>query len=296
MKKTTRKSFSRKAIVVVMSVFLTISLTAVGFASWLISNNASKEGTGNVNASNVSDAILGVEINSADNLGTINFGPLESDKKGNIRYNDATTEEANDKESLTITLSGSIDRYKTLDKMSITVKCPDSVLKAAGYTWDEGETRTYTYDKKKAYIELPTCAVDTKGNFLPLPAGGGNTAALEFANGNEVFTGSDANKKDFTTTISFKWGALFEGKNPGLYLDGEDGSLSDENKTALLAIINVGKEESNKYKTIEAKGDAEAKRDILKAMKVAITGANSYEDAEKATAPQFTVVVNAKAK
>lgn len=38
MKKTTRKSFSRKAIVAVMSVFLTVSLTAVGFASWLISN------------------------------------------------------------------------------------------------------------------------------------------------------------------------------------------------------------------------------------------------------------------
>ena len=36
MKKTTRKSFSRKAIVAVMSVFLTVSLTAVGFASWLI--------------------------------------------------------------------------------------------------------------------------------------------------------------------------------------------------------------------------------------------------------------------
>lgn len=288
MKKTTRKSFSRKAIVVVMSVFLTISLTAVGFASWLISNNASKEGTGNVNASNVSDAILGVTINSADNLGTVNFGPLDTDKTGNIRYNDTTTEEANDKESLTITLSGSIDRYQTLATMSITVKCPDSVLTAAGYTWDEGETRAYTYDKKKAYIALPECAVDTKGNFLPLPAGGGNTAALEFENGNAVFTGTDENKKDFTTTISFGWGALFEGKNPGRYLDGEDGlTLSEENKEALLAIINEGKEESKKYKTLAAKGDAEAKRDILQAMKKVIAASE---------AQKFTVVVNAQAK
>ena len=294
MKKTTRKSFSRKAIVVVMSVFLTISLTAVGFASWLISNNASKEGTGNVNASNVSDAILGVTINNATDLGTINFGPLDSDKKGNIRYNDATPEEANDKESLTITLSGSIDRYKTLDKMSITVKCPDSVLTAAGYTWNaEGETRTYTYHKDKAYIALPSCAVDTNGKVLPLPDGKGDTKALEFENGNAVFTGTDENKKGFTTTISFKWGALFEGNNPGRYLDGEDDlTVSPENKNALLAIAKAENAGANYTDELTA----EAKRDILKAMKVAITGANSYEDAEKATAPQFTVVVNAKAK
>ncbi len=286
MKKTTRKSFSRKAIVVVMCVFLTVSLAAVGFASWLISNNDSKEGTGNVNASNVSDAILGVTIENADNLGKINFGPLESDKTGNIRYNDATPEEANDKESLTITLRGSIDKYKTLDKMSITVKCPDSILTAAGYTWNAEGERTYAYDKKKAYIALPTCAVDTNGKVLPLPDGTGNTAPLEFENGNEVFTGEGENKKDFTTTISFGWGALFEGKNPGRYLDGEDGTLSEENKNALLAIINVGKDENSKYKTLKAQGDADAKRDILTAMKKAIAVSET----------KFTVVVNAQAK
>ena len=295
MKKTTRKSFSRKAIVAVVSVFLTISLTAVGFASWLISNDASTNGTGNVKASNVSDAILGVTIEKADNLGTINFGPLKSDTTGNIQY---TTEKGEEEESLTVTVSGSIDKYKTLDKMSITVKCPDSVLTAAGYTWDEGEKRTYKYLETKAYIALPTCAVDTNGNFLPSPDGKGNTTvALEFANGNEIFTGADENKKSFSTTISFKWGALFAGNNPGRYLDGEDGlTLLNENKTALLAIINAGKAEGSKYTTINAKGDAEAKRDILKAMKVAITGAASYEAAESATAPQFTVVVNAQAK
>ena len=283
MKKTTRKSFSRKAIVVVMSVFLTVSLTAVGFASWLISNNDSKEGTGNVTASNVSDAILGVTIKNAEKLGTINFGPAKNDTTGNIRYNEA---EAEDFENLKITVSGSIDKYKTLEKMSITVKCPDSILAAAGYTWNAEGERTYAYDKKKAYIALPTCAVDTNGKVLPLPDGAGNTAPLEFENGNKVFTGEGENKKDFTTTISFGWGALFEGKNPGRYLDGEDGTLSEENKNALLAIINVGKDENSKYKTLKAQGDADAKRDILTAMKKAIAESEV----------KFTVVVNAQAK
>lgn len=290
MKKTTRKSFSRKAIVVVMSVFLTISLTAVGFASWLISKDDSKEGTGNVNASNVSDAILGVTIEHADNLGTINFGPLKSDTTGNVQF---TTENGEEEESLTVTVSGSIDNFKTLDKMSITVKCPDSILKAAGYTWTGESERTYIYNEDKAYIELPTCAVDTNGKVLPLPDGKGNTAPMEFTNVSEVFKDTaDANKKDFTTTISFKWGALFAGNNPGRYLDGEDNlTVSEENKTALLAIANAENTTAN-YTELKA----EAKRDILKAMKVAITGAANYEAAETAATPQFTVVVNAQAK
>lgn len=283
MKKTTRKSFSRKAIVAVMSVFLTVSLTAVGFASWLISNDDSKEGTGNVTASDVSDAILDVTINNAENLGKINFGPDKGDETGTIRYNKA---EADDFEALEITVSGSIDKYKTLDKMSITVQCPDSILTAAGYTWNAEGERTYAYDKKKAYIALPTCAVDTNGKVLPLPDGTGNTAPLDFENGNALFKGTDENKKTFETKISFGWGALFEGKNPGRYLDGEDGTLSEENKNALLAIINEGKDETSQYKKIDAKGDAEAKRDILTAMKKAIAASET----------KFTVVVNAQAK
>lgn len=284
MKKTTRKSFSRKAIVAVMSVFLTVSLTAVGFASWLISNNDSKKGTGNVTASDVSDAILGVTIENAENLGKINFGPDKNDKTGTIRYNEA---EADDFEALKITVRGSIDKYKTLEKMSITVKCPDSILTAAGYTWTgEDGARDYSYNKTKAYIALPTCAVDTSGKVLPLPDGTGNTAPLEFENGNALFKGTDENKKTFETKISFGWGALFEGKNPGRYLDGEDGTLSEENKNALLAIINEGKDVTSQYKTIDAKGDAEAKRDILTAMKKTIAASET----------KFTVVVNAQAK
>lgn len=281
MKKTTRKSFSRKAIVVVMCVFLTVSLAAVGFASWLISNNDSKEGTGNVTASNVSDAILGVTIKNAEDLGTINFGPAKNDTTGNIRYNEA---EANDFENLKITVSGSIDKYKTLEKMSITVKCPDSILTVAGYTWTgEDGARVYSYEKTKAYIALPRCAVDKDGKFLPMFDSANNTKADEYLSGNEIFTGSDDNKKEFTVTISFGWGELFGNKNPGRYLDGEDGlTVSPENKTALLAIANADKESGSQYTELEA----DAKRDILQAMKKAIAVSET----------KFTVVVNAQAK
>ena len=279
MKKTTRKSFSRKAIVVVMCVFLTVSLAAVGFASWLISNDASTKGTGNVNASNVSDAILGVTIKNAENLGTINFGPAKNDTTGSIRYNEA---EANDFESLEITVSGSIDKYKTLEKMSITVKCPDSILTAAGYTWTgEDGARVYSYDKTKAYIALPGCAVDKDGKFLPKFDSANNTKADEYLSGNEIFTGSDDNKKEFTVTISFGWGELFQNENPGKYLDNEISNKQVNNTDALLAIANAENKAAN-YSEL----NAGAKRDILQAMKKAIAESEV----------KFTVVVNAQAK
>lgn len=279
MKKTTRKSFSRKAIVAVMSVFLTVSLTAVGFASWLISNNDSKEGTGNVNASDVSDAILGVTIENAENLGKINFGPAQDDKTGTIRYNEAETD---DYEALKITVSGSIDKYKTLDKMSITVKCPDSILTAAGYTWTGGDgARVYSYDKTKAYIALPRCAVDKDGKFLPMFDSANNTKADEYLSGNTIFTGSDDNKKEFTVTISFGWGELFQNENPGRYLDNEISGKPVNNEDALLAIAKA-ENKAAKYTELTA----EAKRDILTAMKKTIVASEA----------KFNVVVNAQAK
>ena len=279
MKKTTRKSFSRKAIVAVMSVFLTVSLTAVGFASWLISNNDSKKGTGNVTASDVSDAILGVTIENAENLGKINFGPAQDDKTGTIRYNEA---EADDSEALKITVSGSIDKYKTLDKMSITVKCPDSILTAAGYAWTgEDGARAYSYNKTKAYIALPRCAVDKDGKFLPMFDSANNTKADEYLSGNTIFTGSDDNKKEFTVTISFGWGELFQNENPGKYLDNEISGKPVNNEDALLAIAKA-ENKAAKYTELTA----EAKRDILTAMKKTIAASET----------KFTVVVNAQAK
>ena len=283
MKKTTRKSFSRKAIIIIASVFLVISLTATGFAAWLISNDANGKGTGNVNASDVSDAILGVTIVKADDLGTINFGPEAGDNEGNVRAKDGE-----DVESLAVTVTGKIGNFNTLDKMFVTVNCPDEVLTAAGYTWTTGGdgARTYTYNKDKAFIALPAYAMDKDGKALPLPAGEDTTKAMTYES--SLFTaGDNDNEKKFSVEVKFGWGALFEGYNPGRYLDEETVSknkltVSAENKKALLAIANEGKEEGNKYDTL----NAFAKRDILNYMKT-LFGSDTLK---------YTVVINAQAK
>ena len=277
MKKTTRKSFSRKAIVAVMSVFLTVSLTAVGFASWLISKDDSQKGTGNVNASDVSDAILGVTINKAEDLGKINFGPLKNDTSGTIRYNEA---EANDFQSLEITVSGSIKKFATLKQMEIKIQVPDSVITAAGYKatdGGEGKKTTYTVDPElPKYITLPAGAADTNGNLID------TAKKVEYlATNNTVFTPGTDDTATFSFKVTFGWGELFQNENPGKYLDNEISNKQVNNEDALLAIANAGNTDA-KYLGLTA----EAKRDILTAMKNAIVASEA----------KFTVVVNAQAK
>lgn len=273
MKKTTRKSFSRKAIVAVMSVFLTVSLTAVGFASWLISNDDSKEGTGNVTASDVSDAILDVTIENAENLGKINFGPDKGDETGTIRYNKA---EADDFEALKITVRGSIKKFATLKQMEIKIKVPDSVITAAGYkATDVGESvKTYAVDSAlPKYITLPAGAADTNGNLID------TAKKVEYLATDTVFTPGTDDTATFSFKVTFGWGTLFNSENPGIYLDKDEKSIT--NLKDLLNIANEGKTAAT-YSELTA----EAKRDILTAMKNAIVASEA----------KFTVVVNAQAK
>lgn len=271
MKKTTRKSFSRKAIVVVMCVFLTVSLAAVGFASWLISNDASTKGTGNVTASNVSDAILGVTIEKADNLGKINFGPDKGDETGNIRYN---KDEADDFESLKITVSGSIKKFATLKQMEIKIKVPDSVIAAAGYGLKDGSANEYEVKSDlPKYITLPAGAADTNGNLIVADS------AVVYASDNAVFKPGADDTATFSFDVTFGWGTLFNGENPGIYLDKDKESI-----TNLTDLLKIAKAENTTANYSEL--NADAKRDILQAMKKAIAVSET----------KFTVVVNAQAK
>lgn len=278
MKKTTRKSFSRKAIIIIASVFLVISLTATGFAAWLISNDANADKSGNVTVSDISDQILGVTIDTATPE-KINFGPAKGDTTGNIQY---VSTDAEDVESLKVTVKGTVKNLDTMKEMEVSIKVPDSVIKAAGYKLNE-DGNTYSEDVNlPKYIELPAGAQDSKGNYIV--SGSKVVYTKESKIGEKpVFTVS-ATEATFEFVIEFRWGALFENENPSLYLDGEvSGKTIDETELAkLLDVANAGKAVENQYKKLTA----EAKRDILQAMKTLLeTGENKY-----------TIVVNAAAK
>lgn len=239
MKKVTRHAFSKKAIMITASLFVTLALITTGFAAWLISSGASGEGTGNITTATIDDARLGLTVAMAEGKDFVCFGPQADDNVPDIRYKKPKEGEKDDKEVLTATVTGTINNYDRLEKFNITIKISDKALTAAGYTWTETnegslKNRTYTYNAEKAYISLPEYAVDTDGRFLPLPSDPSKTTAPKtISAGDSMFTdGANANEKNFTFDVTFGWGEKFKGYNPGRYLDREvDGHLPDKTYT-----------------------------------------------------------------
>lgn len=227
MKKVTRHAFSKKAIMITASLFVTLALITTGFAAWLISSGASGEGTGNITTATIDDARLGLTVAMAEGKDFVCFGPQADDKVPHIMYDLPKDGEKDDKEVLVATVTGTIKNYDRLKEFKITIKISDKALTAAGYTWtetNEGESsRTYTYNAEKAYISLPEYAVDTDGRFLPLPSDTSKTTAPKtISAGDSMFTdGTTENEKRFTFDVTFGWGEKFEGCNPGKYLDRE---------------------------------------------------------------------------
>ena len=228
MKKVTRHAFSKKAIMITASLFVTLALITTGFAAWLISSGASDEGTGNITTATIDDARLGLTVAMAEGKDFVCFGPQADDKVPHIMYDPSKDGEKDDKEVLTATVTGTIKNYDRLKEFNITIKISDKALEAAGYTWTETnegslKNRTYTYNAGNACISLPEYAVDTDGRFLPLPSDKSKTTAPKtISAGNSMFTdGTTENEKKFTFDVTFGWGEKFEGCNPGKYLDRE---------------------------------------------------------------------------
>lgn len=155
MKKVTRHAFSKKAIMITASLFVTLALITTGFAAWLISSGASGESTGNITTATIDDARLGLTVAMAEGKDFVCFGPQADDKHPDIRYKAPVGDEKDDREVLVATVTGTIKNYDRLEKFNITIKISDKALTAAGYTWTETnegslKNRTYTYNAEKA--------------------------------------------------------------------------------------------------------------------------------------------------
>lgn len=254
MKKVTRHAFSKKAIMITASLFVTLALITTGFAAWLISSGASGEGTGNITTATIDDARLGLTVAMAEGKDFVCFGPQAGDDHPHIMHDPSKEGEKDDKEVLVATVTGTIKNYDRLKEFKITIKISDKALTAAGYTWTETnegslKNRTYTYNAGNACISLPEYAVDKDGRFLPLPSGPSNktTAPKTISAGDSMFTaGANENEKKFSFDVTFGWGAKFEGYNPGKYLDGEIPDHSPDEifagASTLEEIVDIKKE------------------------------------------------------
>lgn len=208
MARLTLKSFRRKRIAMGLALFASTALVSTGFAAWIVSSTANEKGNGSVSMGQITDAALAITINNSENLGKFSFGPLANDNRGIVKYD----ENDGEAEALSITVSGQIDNAQYLNDLTIQM---DEVVVGT-------QASRIAAAVDAGYIVAPDCfatPVKIISDGAITQVNGENSQMVNMPG--VTFTAS-GNSATFSYTISFKWGAKFEGRNPGCYFDRED--------------------------------------------------------------------------
>lgn len=192
--KLTKRSYNRRIYVFGIVMFLSIALMSTGFATWVMSQNANKDGEGNIQVGTITDGSIAFkgDISISD---TFRFDPALGDNDGHIVHiaPEQVGEEPVDPkltaENLKVTISGTVTPKEYFKELTVKIDkddIPAGVIAAA----DAG------------YITLPTCY--------------DNPVVLTEASSEISIQENDVN---FSYTVEFGWGSVFGNKNPSLYLD-----------------------------------------------------------------------------
>lgn len=199
----------RKTLTLTLSILACLALIGVGFASWIISADATKKAEGSFIVDTVTDnrlvatgrwiTINGEEVTSNDNSAKVSFGaPATMD---------------NTKPWLTNDGKGTVAKLTVVYELTVKTKGGEFVSNLA----DNAITGTVrcaneTYDPK--YVALPTLTVTNKGNGI------------------------------YYLQLDFNWGTDFGGKNPYDYYNAK--TYTDElaqeafdKLTAIEALNNI---------------------------------------------------------
>lgn len=208
----TRSSYKRKIITFGVSIFASLSLIATGFASWVLSTGADRDGEGNVEVGTVTESSISIsEIEFDEDTGsTVSFNADSNDTNGKLRYGDDANVEI-DYENMTITFSGTVSNVSILDAIIVKMTVPAGVQAAAAAN----------------YIVLPECATETNGVTI---VNDGQKVEDVNADSGDAWTWTpnvEEGTATFTYSIVFEWGTAFGGVNPGYYFDDDEFALPD---------------------------------------------------------------------
>lgn len=171
----------RKTLTLTLVLLSCLALIGVGFASWVISTNTTKEVEGNISVDTVTDNRLTVETSWKDDKNSVVFGW----KNGTYTNNWLKNTDANYAENLTVTLV-------------VTVKDAKGNPKDAATT--NGVTATIKGDEKYTTAE---------------------TANLVGSLPEAVVTKVEGETGVYNVTFTFTWGSAFETKNPLEYYNSQ---------------------------------------------------------------------------
>lgn len=289
MAKLTKKSYRRKRMLMGLALFMSIALISTGFAAWVISSSVEKDGGGNVTAGTVSDKSISLDINSADNLGTVKFEPCKEDTSGRVRYEVLTPEgqPSENYESLSFIVSGTIgDPANYLNNLTIKI---EELNPETNEPYAKDASNLYKASQEN-FITLPECFYN-EVSLYEIVENSPKVLKQERRDGSSVdcFV-VDGETKTFSYEIAFGWGSLFEGINPGYYYDGKTATGADYSSSA--------SEEELAVKDRGLSTSADVIKDNLVALRNKVYGTNeSLEDqiANAATTqgPKYKVTVKA---
>ena len=187
--KLTRKSYNRRVFAFGAVMFLAIALISTGFATWIMSNDATHNEDGTIEVGTITDgSIKFSDVKFTSEHESFYFEPDVNDQDGDVQFNSG--KDGNSKsENLTVTIAGTVTPLSYLDRITIKMDELPAGIQAA---------------VAKGYIELPECH--------------NNEVELTSVNAT-LKEDAAADKISFEYDISFAWGDFFENINPSVYLD-----------------------------------------------------------------------------
>ena len=225
--KLTRKSYRRKLILFGAAIFMSLALTATGFAAWILSNDARKEQSGSVEVGAVTETSVELSEITFDknealqDINTFYFEPLANDVSGRVRYDNKNKPAPED---LDININFSLNNYQIVGDLYVEFKIPATIQAAidAGYITLVGQ-----YEKLGTEV-IKVGEKDVTYQVYKYNIGNSISATGKTSDNIVSYTYTktgDVEKIDVVMTLKFAWGEKFgatedaAGLNPGLYYD-----------------------------------------------------------------------------
>ena len=201
----------KKAVTIGVAAFSAVALLTTGAAAFVLTNEATKDITGNVNVGTVVDK--GLEI-SLTTLETVDFmlDADTSDHSGRVQY---SSEEGEKTPNMHVDITGSITKGADIEWENVSFT----------FTFTVGNDESGNFAK---YVK--TTAVASESEYLTLTytdqkAGSPAAAACPVGGNGTTLTVNQADGS-FDLDIDLNWGSVFGGENPSLYYDGDGSATS----------------------------------------------------------------------
>lgn len=216
----------KKAVTIGVAAFSAVALLTTGAAAFVLTNEATKDTTGNINVGTVVDKGLEISLTPTPNPAHFTLDADTSDKSGRVQYSaeEGVTPNMHVDIAGTITKGADINWSDVALTFTFTVGNDESgnftkyVKTTSPASVSEYLILTYT-DQKAGSPAAAACPVGGEGTTLTVGTTDGT----------------------FDLDLDLNWGSVFGGDNPSVYYDGDGASTSfSDVKTALnnLYLLN----------------------------------------------------------